>query len=102
MTEVFQPKSLYCDVGKTTATIFVNGGELVDGAKGYVSNPCDGCVQWSRKNILKVEQEATEEHGGDYPSDRINRLGQLLVDRSRFKGGKSKIVVSMCSPFRRV
>jgi len=102
MTEVFQPKSLYCDVGKTMATIFTEDGEIKDGVQGYITKPCEGCTKWTSQDILNVEQKATDEHGGDYPSDRINRLGQLLVDRARFKGGDSIIVISLCSPFRKV
>ncbi len=98
MSEIFKPMSLYCDVGKTTATIFVNGGELVDNAEGYVTTPCNGCVRWSLPKIRKVEKEVYEEYGEESQADRINQLEQQLVDQSRFKGGESKIIVGLCSP----
>ncbi len=98
MTEAFQQKSLYCDIGKTTAIIFVNGGELVDNAEGYVTAPCKGCGRWSPTKIRRVEKEVKEEYGEEAQSDRVNQLEQQLVDRARFKGGESKIIVGVCTP----
>jgi hypothetical protein len=98
MSEVFKPISLYCDVGKTQATILVNGGELFDNAEGYVTTSCAGCIHWFLQKIRKVEREIKVEYGEESQADRVNQLEQHLVDQARFLGGESKIVVATCTP----
>ncbi len=101
MTEVFNPISLYCDVGQTEATVLVEAdADLRDYVEGYVTKPCKGYKKWSVEKIKKVEAEVKEEWGdrSGIRDGRVNQLEQLLVDRARFKGGEHKLVVRMCSP----
>ena len=104
MTEVFNPISLFCDVGQVQATVLVQAGaDLRDNVDGYVMYPCQGCKKWSAEKIKQVEREVKEEWGdrSGIRDGRVNQLEQLLVDRARFKGGESKLVVGMCSPITR-
>ncbi len=101
MIEIFKPVNLYCDIGKTTATIFILAGEeLHDNTNGYVTILCEGCKRWSIDKIKKTETELIQE--GDEPDimvdNRVNKLEQLLVDKARFCDCKSKIVVCYCTP----
>ena len=101
MTEIFRPINLFCGVGKTTATILVPAGEeLHDNTDGFVENSCSGCREWPPEKIKDIESELEAEWGkqSGVREDRAYQLQQLLVDRPRFKGGKSKIVVAYCIP----
>ena len=109
MSEVFKPVSLYCDVGKTQATVYIPAGkELRDNTDSCVVTPCAGCKQWSEAKIKRVETEIREETMDNFGTDsdsytgirdgRTNQLNQLLVDQSRFRGGEPKIIVGMCTP----
>ena len=90
MTEVFKSYEIFCGYINTFVPINVKGGELVDGAKGYVSRPCEGCSQWSLENIQEVLEDAEKPYS--------TQLVQSLADQSRFKGGEQVIVISRCSP----
>lgn len=101
MTEIFKPINLYCDTGKTTATIHIPAEEnLRDGIGGYVMTPCNGCQHWSLEGIKNVEQQLKAEWGdkSGITEGRANQLKALVVDKSRFVGGDSELVIAMCSP----
>lgn len=90
MNEIFKPYDIYCGYIKTAVSINVKGRELVDGANGYVSQPCKDCPQWTLEKIREVLEDAEQSYS--------TQLVQALVDQSRFKGGEKKIVISRCSP----
>ena len=109
MSEVFKLVSLYCDVGKTQATVYIPAEEeLHDNTDSYAVTPCVRCKKWSETKIKKVEAEIKEETLYNFGTDsdaytgihdgRANQLSQLLVDQARFKGDEYKIVVGMCTP----
>lgn len=101
MAEVFNPFSLFCDVGQVQATVLVEAGaDLRDNVDGYVTEPCRGCRKWTTDKIKKVEREVKAEWGDQsgIRDGRANQLEQLLVDKARFKGGKHQLVVGMCTP----
>ncbi len=107
--EIFIPHSLYCDTGKTQATVMVEAGaDMRDNVEGFVEEPCVGCKQWSKEKVKRTEAEIRVETLTQFGSDdesltgirdgRVNQLEQLLVDLARFKGGEHKLVVGMCTP----
>ena len=101
--EIFKPKKLYCDVGNTEAIINIEGGELVDNAKGYVDSVCSGCEYWTEEKIRQADSQLEQELGpGHVNQESINMFEQHLVDQSRFvQGDERKIVVAMCSAWGR-
>ncbi len=108
--EISQPFSLYCDVGKTQATVLVPAGtDMRDNVDSHVVEPCQGCKKWSPQKIAQVERDIKVETMENFGSDdenltgirdgRVNQLSQLLVDFARFKRGEPhKLVVGMCTP----
>lgn len=108
-SEIFVPYSLFCDVGKTQATVLVpSDADLRDNVDSFVGQPCTGCKRWSEEKIRRTETEIKTETLAQFGSDddsltgiidgRMNQLEQLLIDLARFKGGEHKLVVGMCTP----
>ncbi len=110
LVDIFRPYSLYCDVGKTQATVMVPvDADMRDNVESHVSAPCSGCNKWSLEKIRRTEREIREETLAQFGRDddsltgirdgRQNQLEQLLVDIARFKRDEShRIVVGMCTP----
>jgi len=99
--EVYQPFKLPCTVSGTQAEVLVPAGDsLVDNVEGFVTAPCNGCGHWSAEEISRIERELKAEFGeqSGIRDGRVDQLQQLLVDRSRFKGGEHQLVVAICSP----
>ncbi|HPR99628.1 MAG TPA: hypothetical protein PLU63_02300 [Candidatus Woesebacteria bacterium] len=107
--EIFVPHLLYCDTGKTQATVMVGvGTDMRDNVESFVEEPCAGCKHWSKEKVKRTEAEIRTETLVQFGTDddsltgirdgRVNQLEQLLVDLARFKGGEHKLVVGMCTP----
>ncbi len=110
MTEIFKLYTLFCDIGKTQASVLVPAGEEVhDNTISHTVSSCGGCSQWSELKLGKVEAEIKAETLQQFGTDaesytgiydgRVNQLSQLLVDQAQFiRGTEHKIVVAMCTP----
>lgn len=107
--EIFVPLSLFCDVGKTQATVLVpSDADLRDNVDSFVEQPCAGCEHWSKEKVRRAETEIRAETLAQFGSDgdgltgiedgRMKLLEQLLVNSARFRGGEHKLIVGMCTP----